>query len=82
MITNGVEGRKVLQKPVAVYPDSFAHSTPLTAVGSHQLHTNPHPAPGTGQLAGFSPIEKAVYTAEQVAESTGEAVQKLSQSLS
>ena len=80
--SNGVEGWRVLQKPVAGYPDSFAHSTPLAAVDSQQLHTGPNLAHRAGQLASFSPIEKAMYTAEQVAESTGEAVQKLSKSLS
>ena len=76
------EGWRVLQKPTAGHSNSFAHSTPLIAVDSHQLHAVPNLTHRPGQLAGFSPIEKAVYTAEQVAESTGEAVQKLSQSLS
>ena len=65
--------------PFQKYADNFAHSTPVT--------TSSQPSHANGLLSGrssdqLSPIERAVYTAEQVAESTGEAVQKLSQSLS
>ena len=62
--------------------DNFAHSTPVTTTsgGSQPHHTD---ALLSGRSSGqLSPIERAVYTAEQVAESTGEAVQKLTQSFS
>lgn len=59
--------------------NGFAHSTPVAV---HRLAHPPIQARSAGEPVGFSPIEKVVFTAEQVAESTGESVHKLSQSIS
>ena len=82
-VVSSIAPVRLLQKPVPLLTDGFAHSTPVAGVGVKQAYTHAYLSAQTpDELTGLSPIEKAVYTAEQVAESTGESANKLSQSLS